>query len=133
MKVTQDELVTLDILIRKKGIKPNQVTDIYKVRRGRYNNVRIWSYMDLGTCRKQDLFITDVNFKEIDGFQTIRILFDEDRIGEYDSILKLLNGGEITEELEEILEEKELKVEELGNIDLKEIIPQQHIFSGLLS
>lgn len=132
MKVTQDELTTLDILIKKRGIKPNQVTDIYKVRRGRYNDVRIWSYMDLGTCRKQDLFITDANFKEIDGFQTIRILFDEDRIGEYDSILKLLNTGEVTEKLEEVLEEKELKVEELGTTDLKDIIPERSVFGGLL-
>lgn len=132
MKVTQDELTTLDVLIKKRGIKPNQVTDIYKVRRGRYNDVRIWSYMDLGTCRKQDLFITDANFKEIDGFQTIRILFDEDRIGEYDSILKLLNTGEVTEKLEEVLEEKELKVEELGTTDLKDIIPERSVFGGLL-
>ena len=132
MKVTQDELTTLDILIKKRGIKPNQVTDIYKVRRGRYNDVRIWSYMDLGTCRKQDLFITDANFKEIDGFQTIRILFDEDRIGEYDSIIQLLNTGEVTETLEEVLEEKELNVEELGNSDLKDIISERPVFAGLL-
>ena len=132
MKVTQDELTTLDVLIKKRGIKPNQVTDIYKVRRGRYNDVRIWSYMDLGTCRKQDLFITDANFKEIDGFQTIKILFDEDRIGEYDSILKLLNTGEVTEKLEEVLEEKELKIEELGTTDLKDIVPERSVFGGLL-
>lgn len=132
MKVTQDELTTLDVLIKKRGIKPTQVTDIYKVRRGRYNDVRIWSYMDLGTCRKQDLFITDANFKEIDGFQTIRILFDEDKIGEYDSVLKLLNTGEVTEKLEEVLEEKELKVEELGNSELKDIISERPVFAGLL-
>lgn len=132
MKVTQDELNMLSILIQKKGIKPNQVTDIYKVRRGRYNDVRIWSYMDLGTCRKQDLFITDANFKEIEGFQTIRILFDEDRIGEYDSVVKLLNTGEVTDKLEEVLEEKELQVENLGEIDVKDMIPERSVFGGLL-
>lgn len=132
MKVTQDELNMLSILIQKKGIKPNQVTDIYKVRRGRYNDVRIWSYMDLGTCRKQDLFITDANFKEIEGFQTIRILFDEDRIGEYDSVVKLLNTGEVTDKLEEILEEKELQVENLGETDVKDMIPERSVFGSLL-
>lgn len=132
MKVTQDELTTLNVLIQQKGVKPNQVTDVYKIRRGRYNDVRIWSYMDLGTCRKQDLFITDANYKEIEGFQTIRILFDEDRIGEYDSVLHLLNTGEVTERLEEVLEEKELKVEELGKEDIKEIIPERPKFEGLL-
>lgn len=132
MKVTQDELTTLDILIQKKGIRPNQVTDIYKIRRGRYNDVRVWSYMDLGTCRKQDLFITDANFKEIEGFQAIRILFDEDKIGEYDSILKLLNTGEVTEKLEEVLEDKNLEVEQLGQTDIKDIIPERSVFGGLL-
>ena len=28
---------------------PNQVMDVYKNRRGRFTNVRIWSYVDLGT------------------------------------------------------------------------------------
>lgn len=132
MKVTQDELTTLDILIQKKGIRPNQVTDIYKIRRGRYNDVRVWSYMDLGTCRKQDLFITDANFKEIEGFQAIRILFDEDKVGEYDSILRLLNTGEVTEKLEEVLEDKNLEVEQLGQTDIKDIIPERSVFGGLL-
>lgn len=132
MKVTQDELTTLDVLIQKKGIRPNQVTDIYKIRRGRYNDVRVWSYMDLGTCRKQDLFITDANFKEIEGFQAIRILFDEDKIGEYDSILKLLNTGEVTDKLEEVLEDKNLEVEQLGQTDIKDIIPERSVFGGLL-
>ena len=132
MKVTQDELTTLSVLIQKKGIRPNQVTDVYKIRRGRYNDVRIWSYMDLGTCRKQDLFITDANFKEIEGFQTIRILFDEDRIGEYDSVVKLLNTGEVTDKLEEVLEEKELQVENLGETDVKDMIHERSVFGGLL-
>ena len=34
-------------------IQPNVVTDIFKVRSGEWNQVRIWSYMDLGTMRKQ--------------------------------------------------------------------------------
>ena len=38
---------------------PNVVTDIYKMRRGRYTQVRIWSYVDLGSCRKEDLFVTN--------------------------------------------------------------------------
>ena len=43
----------------KDGVLPNVVTDIYKMRRGRYTQVRIWSYSDLGTCRREDLFVTD--------------------------------------------------------------------------
>ena len=29
---------------------------MYKIRRGKYNRVRIWSKVDLGICRTEDLF-----------------------------------------------------------------------------
>ena len=38
--------------------KPTHVLDIYKMRRGRYKNVRIWTKLDLGNGNRQDLFIT---------------------------------------------------------------------------
>lgn len=66
--VTEEEKNILSKLSADKGIMPNQVTDIYKLRRGRFNRIRIWSIADLGTCRKKDLFITDANFKTIEGF-----------------------------------------------------------------
>lgn len=40
---------------------PTQVQDMYKIRRGKYNRVRIWSKVDLGTCRTEDLFLTDTS------------------------------------------------------------------------
>lgn len=46
------------------GIQPNLITDVYKNRRGKYTKVRIFSYVDLGTCRKQDLFVTDSLMKK---------------------------------------------------------------------
>ena len=96
-KVSPDELVTLDKLIREKGICPNQVSDIYKMRRGRYNDVRIWSEMDLGTCRIKDLFVTDVNFKPLLDFYPISLSFEEcdDDIR---SVLEFLNQTEEPEE-----------------------------------
>ena len=96
-KVGPDELVTLDKLIREKGICPNQVSDIYKMRRGRYNDVRIWSEMDLGTCRIKDLFVTDVNFKPLLDFYPISLSFEEcdDDIR---SVLEFLNQTEESEE-----------------------------------
>lgn len=39
--------------------EPNIVTDIYKVRSGEWNQVRIWSQVNLGNLRKKDLFVTD--------------------------------------------------------------------------
>lgn len=50
---------------------PNLVTDIFKNRRGRWTQVRIWSRNDLGCCRKKDLFITDTNLKSINNFSII--------------------------------------------------------------
>ena len=47
---------------------PNIVTDIYKVRSGEWNQVRIWSSVDLGTLRKVDLFITDSQLEPLDNF-----------------------------------------------------------------
>lgn len=44
---------------------PNRVSYIYKNRRSRYNEVKIWSYVDLGTLRRIDLFMTDSNDRYI--------------------------------------------------------------------
>ena len=48
---------------------PNIVTDIYKVRSGAWTQVRIWSYIDLGNLRKQDLYITNSRFEMIENFE----------------------------------------------------------------
>lgn len=58
-RVSPEEEELLQDTIAQIGKMPNQVTDVYKVRRGKYSKVRIWSYMDLGTCRREDLFITN--------------------------------------------------------------------------
>lgn len=77
-RVTKEDEEILAIPIQKCGMKPNQVTDVYKVRRGKYTNVRIWSYVDLGTCRKIDLFVTNERLQEIDDFQYLRFEFGEE-------------------------------------------------------
>lgn len=38
--------------------RPTHILDIYKMRRGRYKNVRIWTNLHLGTGRREDLFMT---------------------------------------------------------------------------
>jgi len=40
------------------NIRPSHVLDIYKMRRGRYKMVRIWTYIHLGTGERQDIFMT---------------------------------------------------------------------------
>lgn len=58
---------TLGDLIVKYG-EPNIVFDIFKNRGGKWTQIRIWSYQDLGTMRKKDLFVTDSRLYTIDGF-----------------------------------------------------------------
>lgn len=44
---------------------PNLTIDIFKTRRSRFKNVRIWCNADLGTCRIKDLFCTDAYYNLI--------------------------------------------------------------------
>lgn len=46
-------------------LRPTHVLDIYKMRRGRYKMVRIWSYIHLGTGERKDLFITNADNQPI--------------------------------------------------------------------
>ena len=41
--------------------RPTHILDIYKMRRGRYKNVRIWVNLDLGTGYRKDLFMTSAD------------------------------------------------------------------------
>lgn len=47
--------------IEREEYRPTHVIDIYKMRRGRYRGVRIWSYIHLGTGQRIDLFMTNAN------------------------------------------------------------------------
>lgn len=47
--------------LEKEDYKPTHIIDIYKMRRGRYRGVRIWSHIHLGTGRRLDLFMTTIN------------------------------------------------------------------------
>ena len=66
---TKEELETLEPITAQYG-KPNLVTDIFKVRSGEWTQVRIWSMMDLGTMKREDLFITDSRLEVIQDFYT---------------------------------------------------------------
>lgn len=92
--VTEDDLKVLSDAIDLIGIVPNQVIDIYKLRRGKYNNTRIWSYFDLGCCRRKDLFITDARMNGINNFKPLEMNVDFDNIKELDKILLKLNNNE---------------------------------------
>lgn len=66
---TKEELDFLsnEIIPTCGGIAPNIVFDVFKVRSGRWTQVRIWSNFDTGNLRLKDLFMTDSQFNLIEG------------------------------------------------------------------
>lgn len=47
--------------IENNQLRPTHIIDIYKMRRGRYKNVRIWLNLHLGTGYRKDLFMTSAD------------------------------------------------------------------------
>ena len=88
----------LEFLSTDGGIafQPNIVTDIYKVRSGEWNQVRIWSDVNLGNLRKQDLFVTNARMEVLEVGTRFNYLvsWEESTINEYKEQLKIVNGIE---------------------------------------
>ena len=49
----------IDPLFLEPDRRPTHVLDIYKMRRGRYKMIRIWTRIHLGTGEREDLFVTN--------------------------------------------------------------------------
>jgi replicative DNA helicase len=83
----------LEIVGKLHTVIPNVVTDVFKVRSGEWNQVRIWSRMDLGTMRKEDLFITDSRLEPLDNFHDgeVDAVMDWEN-EEYGAILNMINS-----------------------------------------
>lgn len=64
---SKEELEILKPLSEKFG-EPNLVTDVFKVRSGEWTQIRIWSEVNLGTLKKEDLFVTDGRFDIVENF-----------------------------------------------------------------
>ena len=87
---TRDELDLLKPFITKFG-EPNLVTDIYKVRSGRWTQLRIWSRASLGTLKKEDLFVTNSQLDMIEDFEA--------------NVYEIVDWtGETTEEIQKLLD-----------------------------
>ena len=52
-------------ILSNTNYRPTHILDIYKMRRGRYKNVRIWIKLDLGNGQRQDLFMTTADNQPI--------------------------------------------------------------------
>jgi hypothetical protein len=116
-RVTQEEEELISDI--PTNIIPNQVMDVYKVRRGRYTNVKIWSYADLGTCRKEDLFVTTAELDTVDGYKRVDFVFtDEDE--EDLNFLSILNDGKNILPTQEKEEEKIIDLDNISYLVLEE-------------
>ena len=110
-KVLPEELNLLEDICREIGAYPNQVTDVYKMRRGRFVDVRIWSLTDLGTLRTKDLFITDANLSIVKDFTVKPTVIEYDEMNDTQEWLDLLNEGIVGEQIEkEVLVESEAEI-----------------------
>lgn len=92
-----EELETLSEVIQHCGKTPNMVTDIFKCRSGEWTQVRIWSVVDLGRLKKDDLFITDARLEVIPDFHQENIEVQNWDDEDYATILaytNYLNGKE---------------------------------------
>ena len=76
---------------------PNIVTDIYKVRSGEWNQVRIWSDVNLGNLRKKDLFVTDSRMEvlNIGTDFNYKTSWEDDVVNEYIEVEKVVNSLEL--------------------------------------
>lgn len=66
VKLSQEERDQIAPLLAADGITqmPNQVLDVYKNRRGRITNAKIFRVFDYATCRAKDLMLTDTNYNK---------------------------------------------------------------------
>ena len=95
---TKEELEILEPLFDERGT-PNLVTDVFKVRSGEWTQVRIWSIMNLGTLKKEDLFVTNSRLEPIEGFyerDEYQIQsWDTEQDIEFKHLLEKLESGEV--------------------------------------
>ena len=89
----------LEIFQNSKGISffPTMVCDVFKVRAGQWNQVRIWSDVDLGNLRKKDLFVTNSRLEVLNvGTEMNYVQNWEDKDAQrYKEELEYINGMKI--------------------------------------
>lgn len=66
LEPTQADLEAIaPIMMGRFDEEPNLVFHVYKNRRGKWNKVKVWCRVDLGTCRIRDMFMTDNDYRLI--------------------------------------------------------------------
>lgn len=60
LPIRESDADVIDAYLRKGfTTAPNMVVHVYKVRKGRLHNVKLYTYFDYSTCRMEDCFVTD--------------------------------------------------------------------------
>lgn len=80
MPISKKEYEKIEAIMKNKFLKarPNACIHVYKVRRGKYNKIRVYCYLELGTCRITDLFTTNNDYEliDIEHLDIVKILED---------------------------------------------------------
>ena len=78
------------------SFQPTIVTDVYKVRSGEWNQLRIWSDVNLGNLRKKDLFATNSRLEVVPVGTDFKYqdCWDKEDMSEMIEQLKVINGLE---------------------------------------
>lgn len=83
MPVSKEDEEHLQGLLAPFSKRPNLCYHIYKVRRGKFVRVKLWCYVDLGTCRTIDLFLTKNNYELINiDATTVEQILDDNSLTE---------------------------------------------------
>ena len=82
-------------ILQNEADRPTHIIDIYKMRRGRYKNVRIWINLDLGTGRRRDLFMTTADNQPVEEVIDLFSSATEQLINNWEEEIK--NAYNITE------------------------------------
>lgn len=123
-KPTKQDLTAFGEFSSNFNCTPNLVIDIFKNRRGRWNNVRIWSINDLGCCRREDLCLTTSNLKIIEDFT----IYDFQQESNENTLGLILNFEYLMADKESKTDVKPLEVEqpEITAAEIKDAFHNQN-------
>ena len=96
---SSEEIEELRTNIPGLSYPPNIVLDVFKNRRGRWTQIRIWGHNDLGTCRREEIFVTDIKNNPIEDFTQIDFKIDSDKFTELEDYY---NDGVLPSEESEV-------------------------------
>jgi len=104
MPPSTKEMKKIESILREMLNKPspNLVYSIYKNRGGKYTKIKVWLYIDYGTMRTHDLFVTDYDYHLITDIEKTYIDIDENEFVTNQPIKIPVDKIEYTKKSEEL-------------------------------